>query len=68
MVDGNIIKAHIMRALCKALYIKYGYNEKECQAYLRGYRDCEEFMNKRLSLDGTGKEYIFQIEIDKEDE
>ena len=66
MVDSKI-KAHITRALYKELCIKYSYNEKECQAYLRGYRDCEEFMNKRLSLDGTGKE-LFQIEIDKRDE
>lgn len=59
-------KAHITRALCKELCIKYGYNEKECQAYIRGYRDCQEFMNKKLSFNGTGKE-LFKIKIDKEE-
>ena len=61
-------KAHITRALYKELCIKYGYNEKECQAYIRGYRDCQEFMDKNFRLiDGTGKE-LFKIKIDKEDE
>ncbi len=59
-------KAYMTRVLCKELCIKYGYNEKECQAYIKGYRDCQEFMDKRLSFDGTGKE-LFKIKIDEEE-
>ena len=49
-MDSNLM-AQMTRALCKELHSKYGYNEKECQAYIKGYRDCEAFQSKTFKYD-----------------
>lgn len=40
----------VKEMLYKELCIKYGYSEKESEAYIKGYQDCEDFLLKRNGL------------------
>ncbi len=62
-MDSNL-QAHVTQMMCRWLYEKYGYSEKECQAYLKGYEDATTFMDKQIKL-CSGEEY-FSIVIEND--
>lgn len=64
------IEAHVIQAVCQWLHQKYKYSEKECMAYINGYKACEAFYKEYSGLVMTlsdipadEKEY-YQITID----
>jgi len=64
------IEAHAIQAVCQWLRQTYKYSEKECMAYINGYKACEAFYEKYRDLVMTlrdipadEKEY-YQITID----
>ena len=64
-MDKFIDSSDLIKVIYKDLHQKYGYSDKECQAYMKGYQDCVTFMHKNnfeMKIDDNNKEY-YQIEI-----
>ena len=67
-MDSNL-EAKIIQLVCKHLHEQYGYTKKECQAYIKGYEDCQAFMAKQMTLSDQAnaeKEYYQMIIPDEE--
>ena len=46
----STIEAHATKGLCQWLRQTYKYSEKECMAYINGYKTCEAFYKKYKDL------------------
>ena len=46
----STIEPHATQALCQWLRQTYKYSEKECMAYINGYKACEAFYKKYKDL------------------
>lgn len=56
-MDSNL-EVHAIQATCLWLHRKYGYSEKECQAYIKGYEDCREYIKKFDNIRKLNTEYF----------
>lgn len=64
------IEVYATQALCQWLRQTYKYSEKECMAYINGYKTCEsfykEYKDSVMTLRGvpTDEKEYYQIIID----
>lgn len=56
-MDSNL-DAYATQATCLWLHRKYGYSEKECQAYIKGYEDCRECIKEFDNIRMLNTEYL----------
>lgn len=61
----NKFQFYLMKTLVSYLKEKYGYSEKECQIYMKGYNDCLKAHADTICLNNlsANKEY-YQLIIE----